>query len=218
MTSTKGPALLLAQFAGEAAPFNSWPAVIRRAADCGHAGVQVPSRDGRQFDLEKAAASKAYCDGVSFEIFLDRVTNHSRANMLYDPSRYVPQQRDYLDHVDICHGRIRMFHVNDAELNQTGRQGVYGGYQSWVNRAGRFRKPGDGQVDFGGIFSKLTRYGYAGWAVVEWESCLKHPEDGAREAAAVVRAHILRVTEKAFDDFAGSGADRAANRRMPGLE
>ena len=152
-------------------------------------------------------------DGVQFEMFLDRVKNHPRANMLYDPSHYVLQHLDYLDHIDIYHDRIKMFHVKDAELNPTGRQGVYGGFQSWVNRAGRFRSPGDGQVDFGGIFSKLTQYGFDGWAVVEWECCLKHPEDGAREGAAFVEAHIIRVTEKAFDDFAGAGTDRAANRK-----
>jgi sugar phosphate isomerase/epimerase len=351
MNTIQGPALFLAQFAGDAAPFNSWPAITKWAADCGYVGVQVPSWDGRLIDLDKAASSKAYCDefkgiaaeaglavtelsthlqgqlvavhpaydtafdgfaapavrgnpkaraewavdqlkkaltasrnlglsahatfsgalawpyvypwpqrpaglieeafdelarrwtpilnhaeemgvdvcyeihpgedlhdGVSFEMFLDRVKGHSRANMLYDPSHYVLQHLDYLDHIDIYHDRIRMFHVKDAELNPTGRQGVYGGYQSWVNRAGRFRSPGDGHVDFGGIFSKLTQYGFSGWAVVEWECCLKHPEDGAREGAEFVRAHIIRVTEKAFDDFAGSGADRAANRRMLGLE
>ena len=156
-------------------------------------------------------------DGVTFEMFLDRVKGHARANMLYDPSHYVLQHLDYLDHIDIYHDRIRMFHVKDAEFNPTGRQGVYGGYQSWVERAGRFRSPGDGQVDFGGIFSKLTQYDFSGWAVVEWECCLKHPEDGAREGAEFVRAHIIRVTEKAFDDFAGSGTDRAANRRMLGI-
>ena len=59
--------------------------------------------------------------------------------MLYDPSHYVLQHLDYLDHIDIYHDRIKMFHVKDAELNPTGRQGVYGGFQSWVNRAGRFR-------------------------------------------------------------------------------
>lgn len=351
MNTIKGPALFLAQFAGDAAPFNSWGAITRWAADCGYVGVQVPSWDGRLFDLEKAASSQTYCedfkgaaaeaglavtelsthlqgqlvavhpaydtafdgfaapavrsnpkartewavdqvkkaltasrnlglnahatfsgalawpyvypwpqrpaglveeafdelarrwtpilnhaeecgvdvcyeihpgedlhDGVSYEMFLDRVKGHARANMLYDPSHYVLQQLDYLDHIDIYHDRIRMFHVKDAELNPTGRQGVYGGFQSWVNRAGRFRSPGDGQVDFGGIFSKLTQYGYDGWAVVEWECCLKHPEDGAREGAAFVEAHIIRVTEKAFDDFADSGADRAANRHMLGLE
>jgi sugar phosphate isomerase/epimerase len=157
-------------------------------------------------------------DGVSYEMFLERVDRHARANMLYDPSHYVLQHLDYLDHIDIYHERIRMFHVKDAELNPSGRQGVYGGYQPWVNRAGRFRSPGDGQVDFGSIFSKLTAHGFAGWAVVEWECCLKHPEDGAREGADFVRAHIIRVTEKAFDDFAGAGTDRAANRRMLGLE
>jgi sugar phosphate isomerase/epimerase len=350
MKTIKGPALFLAQFAGDAAPFNSWPAITRWAADCGYRGVQVPSWDGRLFDLDLAAASTDYCDelkgiaaeagveitelsthlqgqlvavhpaydaafdgfaapavrgnpaaradwavdqvrkaltasrnlgltahatfsgalawpylypwpqrpaglveeafdelarrwrpildhadacgvdvcyeihpgedlhdGVSFEMFLDRVGGHARANMLYDPSHYVLQALDYLAHIDIYHERIRMFHVKDAELNPTGRQGVYGGFQAWVNRAGRFRSPGDGQVDFGGIFSKLTQHGYDGWAVVEWECCLKHPEDGAREGAEFVRAHIIRVTEKAFDDFAGAGTDRAANRRMLGL-
>jgi sugar phosphate isomerase/epimerase len=351
MKTIKGPALFLAQFAGDAAPFNSWVEITKWAADCGYVGVQVPSWDGRLFDLEKAASSKAYCDefkgiakdaglqvtelsthlqgqlvavhpaydsqfdgfaapsvrgnpkaraewavdqvkkaltasknlgltahatfsgalawpylypwpqrpaglveeafdelarrwtpilnhaedcgvdvayeihpgedlhdGVTFEMFLDRVKGHKRANMLYDPSHYVLQHLDYLDHIDIYHDRIKMFHVKDAELNPTGRQGVYGGFQSWVNRAGRFRSPGDGQVDFGGIFSKLTQYGYDGWAVVEWECCLKHPEDGAREGAAFVDAHIIRVTEKAFDDFADAGTDRATNRRMLGLE
>ena len=351
MQTIKGPALFLAQFAGDTAPFNSWASITAWAADCGYKGVQIPSWDGRLFDLEKAATSTAYCDelkgvakdaglaitelsthlqgqlvavhpaydaafdgfaapavrgnpaartdwavdqvkkaltasrnlgltahatfsgalawpyiypwpqrpaglveeafdelarrwtpilnhaeecgvdvayeihpgedlhdGISFEMFLDRVKGHSRANMLYDPSHYVLQHLDYLDNIDIYHDRIKMFHVKDAELNPTGRQGVYGGFQSWVNRAGRFRSLGDGQVDFGSIFSKLTQYGYDGWAVVEWECCLKHPEDGAREGAAFVDAHIIRVTEKAFDDFAGAGTDRAANRRMLGLD
>ena len=157
-------------------------------------------------------------DGITYEMFLDRVGQHPRACMLYDPSHFVLQHLDYLEHIDIYHDRIRMFHVKDAELNPTGRQGVYGGYQSWANRAGRFRSLGDGQVDFGGVFSRLTQYGFKGWAVVEWECALKHPEDGAREGAAFVRDHIIRVTDKAFDDFADSGADRAANRRMLGLE
>ncbi len=157
-------------------------------------------------------------DGVTFEMFLARVAQHPRAKMLYDPSHYVLQALDYLDNIDIYHSRIGMFHVKDAELNPTGRQGVYGGYQSWVDRAGRFRSPGDGHVDFASVFSKLTQYGFDGWAVVEWECALKHPEDGAREGAAFVRDHIIRVTERAFDDFASGGADAAANRRMLGLD
>ncbi len=350
MKTIKGPGLFLAQFAGDAAPFNSWKSITKWAADCGYKGVQVPTWDGRLFDLEKAASSRTYCDeivgvakengvvitelsthlqgqlvathpaydeafdgfaadkvkrnpkarqawavdqvkkaltasknlgltemasfsgalcwpyvypwpqrpaglaetafdelarrwlpildhaaecgvdvcyeihpgedlhdGVTFEMFLERVKNHTRANMLYDPSHYVLQCLDYIDHIDIYHERIKMFHVKDAEFNPTGRQGVYGGYQPWVNRAGRFRSPGDGQVDFGAIFSKLTAYDFSGWAVVEWECCLKHPEDGAREGAEFVKNHIIRVTEKAFDDFAGGGTDEAANRRMLGI-
>ena len=110
-----------------------------------------------------------------------------------------------------------MFHVKDAELNPTGKQGVYGGFQSWVNRAGRFRSLGDGQVDFKSIFSKFTTHGYDGWAVLEWECCLKHPEDGAREGAEFIKNHIINTTEKAFDDFAGSGADIEANKKMLGI-
>ncbi|MFN3613761.1 MAG: sugar phosphate isomerase/epimerase family protein [Rubrimonas sp.] len=351
MRTIKGPGLFLAQFAGDAAPFDDWRSITAWAADCGYAGVQVPSWDRRLFDLDRAAESRDYCDevkgiaaesgvvvtelsthlqgqlvavhpaydamfdgfaapavrgdpkarqewavdqvrkaltasrnlgltaqanfsgalawpyvypwpqrpaglveeafdelarrwrpildhaeemgvdlcfeihpgedlhdGVSFEMFLDRVGGHARAKMLYDPSHYVLQALDYLQNLDIYAERIAMFHVKDAELNPTGRQGVYGGFQSWANRAGRFRSLGDGQVDFGAVFSRLTAMGFDGWAVVEWECALKHPEDGAREGAEFVRAHIIRVTDKAFDDFAGGGTDRAANRRILGLE
>ncbi|WP_445682375.1 sugar phosphate isomerase/epimerase family protein [Radicibacter daui] len=351
MQTIKGPAIFLAQFAGDAAPFNSFDSICRWAASLGFKGVQIPSWDGRLFDLKKASESKTYCDdlkgvaaghgititelsthlqgqlvavhpaydsafdgfaapevrgnpaarqewavdqlkraarasanlglnahatfsgalawpyvypwpqrpaglveaafdelakrwvpilnafdeagvdvcyeihpgedlhdGVTFEMFLERTGNHARCNMLYDPSHYVLQALDYLEHIDIYHERIRMFHVKDAEFNPTGRQGVYGGYQSWVDRAGRFRSLGDGQVDFSGIFSKLTQYDFKGWAVMEWECCLKHPEDGAREGAAFIRDHIIRVTEHAFDDFASAGTDDAANRRMLGID
>ncbi|MEQ9812360.1 MAG: sugar phosphate isomerase/epimerase [Azospirillaceae bacterium] len=157
-------------------------------------------------------------DGVTFEMFLERVGGHPRCRMLYDPSHYVLQQLDYLENIDIYHERIGMFHVKDAEFNPTGRQGVYGGYQPWVDRAGRFRSLGDGQVDFSAIFSKLTQYGFDGWAVLEWECCLKHPEQGAAEGADFIAAHIIRVTERAFDDFAAGGTDDAANRRILGLD
>ncbi|WP_118134617.1 sugar phosphate isomerase/epimerase [Oceanicella sp. SM1341] len=156
-------------------------------------------------------------DGITYEMFLERTGNHARACMLYDPSHYVLQCLDYVENIEIYHERIRMFHVKDAEFRPSGRQGVYGGFQPWISRVGRFRSPGDGEVDFSAVFSALTTHGFDGWAVVEWECCLKHPEDGAREGAQFVENHIIRVTERAFDDFAGGGADRAANRRMLGL-
>ena len=350
MKTIKGPAIFLAQFAGDEAPFNSLDGIAAWASRLGFKGVQIPSWDGRLFDLDQAAESQAYCDdvkgtlaehglqltelsthlqgqlvavhpaydslfdgfaapevhgnadarqewavdqlmkaarasgrlglgehvtfsgalawpylypwpqrpaglvesafdelakrwrpildafdeqgvnlcyeihpgedlhdGVTFEMFLERVNNHDRCHMLYDPSHYVLQALDYLAHIDIYHERIRMFHVKDAELNPTGRQGVYGGYQGWVDRAGRFRSLGDGQVDFNGIFSKFTQYGFEGWAVLEWECCLKHPEDGAREGAKFINDHIIRVTERAFDDFAGAEADQEANKALMGI-
>jgi sugar phosphate isomerase/epimerase len=157
-------------------------------------------------------------DGATFEQFLDRVGGHARCHMLYDPSHFVLQQLDYLGFIDVYHDRIRMFHVKDAEFRPNAKQGVYGGYRPWVERAGRFRSLGDGQVDFKGIFSKLTQYGYEGWAVLEWECCIKHPEQGAAEGAPFIERHLIRPTEHAFDDFASAGTDAAANRRMLGIE
>ncbi len=157
-------------------------------------------------------------DGVSFERFLEATGNHARCNILYDPSHFMLQQLDYVQFIDIYHERIKMFHVKDAEFNPDGRQGVYGGYQDWVNRAGRFRSLGDGQVDFSAIFSQFAKYGFDGWAVLEWECCLKHPEDGAREGVDFINHHIIRTTDKAFDDFAAGGADDTANRRILGLD
>ena len=350
MKTIKGPAIFLAQFAGDEAPFNSLSEIGRWAAGLGFKGVQIPSWDGRLFDLAKAAESKTYCDevkgtveahglvitelsthlqgqlvavnpvyeagfdafaapevrgnpaartkwaidqvkkgakacanlgldtmvtfsgafawpflypfpqrpaglietafdelakrwkpifdycdeqgvdvafelhpsedlfdGITFEMLLERVGNHPRMGINYDPSHFVLQCLDYLEFIDIYHERIFAFHVKDAEFNPTGRQGVYSGYQSWINRAGRFRSLGDGQVDFGGVFSKLAQYDYDSWAVLEWECALKHPEDGAREGAEFIKAHMIRVTERAFDDFADAGTDQKANRKMLGI-
>jgi len=156
-------------------------------------------------------------DGASFERFLAAVDHHPRANILFDPSHFLLQQLDYLAFIDLYHARIKAFHVKDAEFNPTGRTGVYGGYEPWIDRAGRFRSLGDGQIDFRAIFSKLAQYDYGGWAVLEWEDCLKHPEQGAAEGSGFIRDHIIRVTDKAFDDFAASGASLEANRRILGL-
>ena len=350
MKTMKGPAIFLAQFAGDAAPFNSLASIARWAADLGYKGVQVPSWDGRLFDLAEAAASDAYCDevkgtladagveltelsthlqgqlvavhpaydegfdafavtevrgnpkarrewavdqmlkaaaasrrlglsasvsfpgalawpylypwpprpaglietafeelarrwkpildvydthgvdvcfelhpgedlmdGATFEMFLERVDDHPRCCINYDPSHFLLQQMDYLGFIDVYHERIKAFHVKDAEFNPSPRQGVYSGFQPWVRRAGRFRSLGDGQVDFRGVFAKLAEHDYDSWAVIEWECCLKHPEQGAREGAPFIAEHIIQVTETAFDDFAAGGADDAANRRMLGI-
>jgi len=157
-------------------------------------------------------------DGASYELFLDRLGGHPRCNLLFDPSHFVLQQLDYLAYIDIYHDRIKAFHAKDAEFNPTGRQGVYGGFQPWINRAGRFRSLGDGQVDFTGIFSKLTQYGYAGWAVLEWECCIKSSDQGAAEGAPFIARHIIEAAERAFDDFAASPVDDKANREMLGLK
>lgn len=155
-------------------------------------------------------------DGATFERFLEQVGGHPRCNILYDPSHLLLQQLDYLGFIDVYHERIRAFHVKDAEFQPTARQGVYSGYAPWLERAGRFRSLGDGQIDFRGIFSKLSQYDFAGWAVLEWECCIKSPEQGAAEGAEFIQRHLIEVTERAFDDFAG-GADPAANKRLLGL-
>jgi len=350
MKTIQGPGIFLAQFAGDSAPFNTLEGMAGWAAGLGFKGIQIPSWDGRLFDLERAAESQTYCDevrgvvashglaitelsthlqgqlvashpafdtlldgfapaslagdakargawgaeqvkcgakasrrlgltahatfsgalawpffypwpqrpaglidevfkelgarwtpildafdeagvdvcfelhpgedlhdGVTFERFLKAVGDHPRANILYDPSHMVLQQLDYLGFLDLYHERVRAFHVKDAEFRPSGRSGVYGGYQEWIDRPGRFRSLGDGQIDFTQVFSKMAQYDYPGWAVLEWECCIKHPEQGAAEGADFIRDQIIRVTDRAFDDFAGAAADAARNRRILGL-
>lgn len=350
MKTIYGPAIFLAQFAGDRPPFDSLDRICAWASGLGFKGVQIPSWDKRLFDLDKAAESQTYCDevagvaashgvvitelsthlqgqlvavhpaydvafdvfapdavkgkpaarqawavdqvtkaaaasahlgltahgtfsgallwpfvypwpqrpaglvesaftelasrwrpildafdkagvdlcyeihpgedlhdGVTFEMFLEQLDHHPRAQILYDPSHLLLQQMDYVGFLDAYRDRIGMFHVKDAEFRASARQGVYGGYQGWVERAGRFRSLGDGQVDFAAIFSALAENDFNGWAVMEWECALKNAEDGAREGAAFIRDHIIRVTDKAFDDFAGGAVDQKTNRQMLGL-
>jgi sugar phosphate isomerase/epimerase len=256
MKTIKGPAIFLAQFAGDEAPYNSLDSIADWVAGLGYKGIQIPSWDARLFDLGLAAESQTYCDevkgmladkgleitelsthlqgqlvavhpafdaqfdgfapeavhgnpkarqewavqqvknaaiasrrlgltahatfsgalawpyfypwparpaglvedafdelarrwkpildvfdengvdaayeihpgedlhdGVTFEMFLERVGNHPRANILYDPSHFVLQQLDYLAYIDIYHERIKCFHVKDAEFRPNGRSG-----------------------------------------------------------------------------------------------
>ena len=68
-------------------------------------------------------------DGATFEMFLERVGNHPRCCINYDPSHFLLQQLDYLGFIDVYHERIKAFHVKDAEFNPSPRQGVYSGFQ-----------------------------------------------------------------------------------------
>jgi sugar phosphate isomerase/epimerase len=350
MKSMKGPAIFLAQFMGDEAPFDSLPSICKWVASLGYKGVQIPTWDARCIDLKKAAESKDYADeikgvvescglkitelsthlqgqlvavhpaydtmfdgfapkrvhgkpkerqkwaveqlkyaarasrnfgikahatfsgalmwhtaypwpqrpaglvddafaelakrwlpilntfdkygvdvcyeihpgedlhdGVTFERFWEATGKHKRCNILYDPSHFVLQQMDYIQYIDFYHSFITMFHVKDAEFNPTGKSGVYGGYQDWIDRPGRFRSLGDGDVDFRTIFSKLAQYGFKGWAVLEWECCIKHPEQGATEGAPFIRDHMIKMTEKAFDDFASAGKDQKLNKKILGI-
>ena len=156
-------------------------------------------------------------DGATFEMFLDISNDHPAACLCYDPSHFLLQQLDYLDFIKLYGDRIKAFHVKDAEFRPTGRVGVYGGYQPWAKRAGRFRSLGDGQVDFTQVFTLLTEAGYTGWAVLEWECCVKSPEQGAAEGAPFIAGHIIEAAEVAFDDFAGGQTDVEQNRKILGL-
>ncbi|TEA79574.1 sugar phosphate isomerase/epimerase family protein [Allopusillimonas ginsengisoli] len=351
MKTIQGPAIFLAQFVGNRAPFDSLAGLAGWVAEMGYRGVQIPTNNPDLFDLEQAAQSQAYCDdvrgmladhglaitelsthlqgqllavhpaydalfdgfaaasvrgdpqarqrwaheqlllaarasrrlglsahatfsgalawpylypwpqrpaglveqafaelgrrwtpilnafddagvdigfelhpgedlhdGTTFERFLEVVGQHPRANILYDPSHFVLQQLDYLQFLDFYHERVKCFHVKDAEFNPTGRQGVYGGYAGWAERAGRFRSLGDGQVDFKGIFSRMAQYDFEGWAVLEWECCLKHPEQGAAQGAPFIADHIIRVADHAFDDFAASALSSDQHNALLGIE
>ncbi|RDW80337.1 hypothetical protein BP5796_05035 [Coleophoma crateriformis] len=156
-------------------------------------------------------------DGISFERFLNKLDGHRRACILYDPSHFVLQQLDYLSFIDIYHERIKIYHVKDAEFLPDGRQGVYGGYSSWIDRAGRFRALGDGQVDFKGIFTRLAKYGYDGWATLESECAFKDKMVCAAEGARFIAQNIIKVTETSFDDFASSGMSDDQVGRVLGI-
>jgi hypothetical protein len=60
----EGPALFLAHFAGDTAPFDTLAGIAGWARDAGFVGVQIPSWDGRLFDLSRVAESDAHCDEV----------------------------------------------------------------------------------------------------------------------------------------------------------
>jgi sugar phosphate isomerase/epimerase len=156
-------------------------------------------------------------DGTTYERFLDLVGNHRRCCINYDPSHFRLQALDYVGFIDVYHERIKAFHVKDAELRPSPKQGVYSGFADWPNRAGRFRSLGDGDVDFGPIFSSLSVYGYDSWAVLEWECAIKNRLDGAREGAPFIQKHLIKVSETAFDDFIDQQADRSAVNHALGL-
>ncbi len=182
-----------------------WTPILNHANDC---GVDVCYEIHPGEDLH---------DGITFERFYAAAKKHRRIKMLYDPSHFVFQQLDYLQYIDHYHSFIKMFHVKDAEFNPSGKSGVYGGYQDWIDRPGRFRSLGDGEIDFAAIFSKLTQYGYDGWAVMEWECCIKSGEQGAKEGAPFIADHIIQAAQKSFDDFAGSKSNKAMNRKILGI-
>lgn len=156
-------------------------------------------------------------DGDTFERFLTATNNHKRVNILYDPSHFVLQQLDYIAYIDHYHEFIKSFHVKDSEFNPTGKKGAFGGFNDWGDRAGRYRSLGDGQIDFKTIFSKLTQYGCDVWAVMEWECCIKSPEQGATEGAKFISDHIIQTTDKRFDDFAGGGIDKDMLKKILGI-
>ena len=350
MKTIKGPAIFLAQFAGDKKPFNNLDSICKWASNLGYKAIQIPTWDSRLFDIEKAGNSKNYCeeikgivnsngleiselsthlqgqlvashsaydkmfdafapnklhgnvkartewaieqvklaanascnleidvmasfsgsllfhtmypwpqrpkglveagfkelakrwipildhckdkgvevcyeihpgedlhDGVTYERFLKATDNHTSAKILYDPSHFILQQLDYIQFIDFYHDKIRMFHVKDAEFNPSGKSGVYGGYEDWINRPGRFRSLGDGQIDFKSIFSKLSQYDFDGWAVLEWECCIKSPDQGAKEGVKFINDHIIEVTKQTFDDFAGSETNQDDINEILGL-
>ena len=155
---------------------------------------------------------------MTFERFLEATGNHKRVNILYDPSHFVLQQLDYIEYIDHYHEFIKSFHVKDSEFKPNGKKGAFGGYGDWIDRAGRYRSPGDGQIDFKTIFTKLTEYGCDLWAVMEWECCIKSPEQGAREGAPFIQNHIIEATQKTFDDFAGGSSDEEFLKNILGLK
>ena len=100
----------------------------------------------------------------------------------------------------------------------SGKAGVYGSYSDWAERPGRFRSLGDGQVDFRSVFSKLAYYDFDNYPVLEWECCFKHPEAGAEEGAKFIKDHIIKITDKSFDDFTSNANEEELNKSILGIK
>src|ERR1700753_1845327 len=64
MKTIKGPAIFLAQFLGDKAPFDTLENICKWAKDLGYKGVQIPTWASSYFDLQKAAESKTYADEI----------------------------------------------------------------------------------------------------------------------------------------------------------
>jgi sugar phosphate isomerase/epimerase len=156
-------------------------------------------------------------DGATFNRFLEHTNYHAAACLTYDASHFLLQQLDYIEFIKIFHERIKAFHVKDAEFRPNGLTGVYGGFNDWKDRAGRFRSVGDGQVDFKRIFTTLTENGFEGWAILEWECCIKSPAQGAKEGAVFIQNQIIEATDKAFDDFAKGNLNKELNKKILGI-
>ena len=189
---------------------------FKELVKCWRPILDLAHEHGKVLAYELHPGSDVY-DGATYEMFLDYTDDHPAACLNYDPSHFLLQQLDYLDFIRLYSERIKGFHVKDAEFRPTGRVGVYGGNQSWSGRAGRFRSLGDGQVDFTRVFTLLTEAGYTSWAVLEWECCVKSPEQGAAEGAPFIAKHIIETADVAFDDFAGGETDQTQNRQILGL-
>ena len=83
----KGPAIFLAQFAGDEAPFSSLKEITTWAAGLGYKGVQIPTFDARLFDLKQAADSQDYCDeikGICYEagVEITELSSHLQGQLV----------------------------------------------------------------------------------------------------------------------------------------
>src|SRR5690606_39377536 len=68
MKTIKGPAVFLAQFMDDKAPFNSLDGLCKWAADLGYKGIQKPTWEKALIDLDKAGERKDYCDELKGKI------------------------------------------------------------------------------------------------------------------------------------------------------
>ena len=87
MKKIKGPAIFLAQFAGDNEPFNSLDSIAIWASSLGYKGVQIPSWDGRLINLDKASDSKSYCDEIKgmlkqYDLELTELSTHLQGQLV----------------------------------------------------------------------------------------------------------------------------------------
>jgi sugar phosphate isomerase/epimerase len=155
---------------------------------------------GVRFGLEVHPTEIAY-DIPTTEKTLAAIGNRPAFGINFDPSHLYHQFVDPVEFLYSFSDRIYHMHVKDSIRNLNGRTSILASHLNFGDRrrGWNFVSPGRGGVHFELIFRALNDIGYTGPLSVEWEDNGMNREQGAPEAAALVKRLDLTPSNVAFD-------------------